>query len=188
MKILIGCEYSAVVRSAFIAAGHDAISCDLVKRPGDGLHWNCDVFEAIGARVWDMAIFFPPCTYLSRACANRWTESKARMRASLSAITFARKLSAAHIPKICIENPPGMLPRFIGNYSQIIQPWQFGDDHRKEICLWLKNLPPLICGMSVASRRPMSNHTNSRMTQAERGLIRSRFFPAIAKAMAEQWG
>ena len=143
MKILIACEFSGIVRDAFIKKGHEAMSCDLLPTERPGPHYQGDVFDII-EDGWDMMIAHPPCTYLCRQAA-RWIDSYEKKIAYGRAVDFFQRLGDVNIPKICRENP---VPHFaskqeIGDYTQIIQPWQFGEDYSKKTCLLLKNLPEL---------------------------------------------
>lgn len=149
MRILIGCEYSGVVRDAFLRLGHDAMSCDLLPTESPGPHYQGDVRDVIDY-PWDMAIFHPPCTYLSSSGLHwnkRGVTVDGRPRAELTedAIEFARLFieGAAHIPFRAVENPIGCLSTRIRKPEQIIQPWQFGHDASKATCLWLTRLPLL---------------------------------------------
>lgn len=187
MELLIGCEYSGIVRNAFIKAGHNAISCDLLPGSPGGPHWQCDIFEAINSKKWDGAVFFPPCTYLCRAQIPAMVNSKARMLKSLHALKFVTDLYHCNIPLVAIENPIGLLSSSFRPPDQIVYPWWFGDKHSKDICLWLKGLPPLMAGAKHWGRVPVSNHVNGQMSQDLKSHIKSRFFPAVAKAMSNQW-
>jgi len=149
MRILIGCEESAVVRDAFRARGHDAYSCDIQGTRGDSAwHITGDVFKAIKYRgPWDMAIFFPPCTYVTVA-ANRWLAVQpgrvALQRAALEFMRDLLEMSPRPIPKVAMENPIGVFSSYWRKPDQIIQPWQFGHRETKATCLWLENLPKLV--------------------------------------------
>lgn len=206
MRVLVACEFSGIVRDAFAARGHDAWSCDLLPTERPGNHIQGDVLEVLD-EGWDLMIAHPPCTYISYA-GIRWWNDDGRLEKRLEALRFFATLWQADIEKICIENPMGCAHTTITQYSQIVQPYYFGDPESKRTCLWLKNLPPLV-----------HNKTNGLFEQAthvkpkvygyfkkgkkkgqpiygtqyckfmeDRGYIRSRFFPGIAKAMAEQWG
>jgi hypothetical protein len=142
MRILIACEFSGIVRDAFTARGHYAMSCDLLPTESPGPHYQGDVFDIINDN-WDMMIAHPPCTYLSYAATCRWNEP-GRCKKRLEALDFFRKLYEAPIEKICIENPKGCASPTIAKYSQEIQPFYFGDSAYKTTWLWLKNLPLLI--------------------------------------------
>ncbi len=141
MKVLIACEYSGTVRDAFTARGHDAWSCDLLPTESPGNHYQGSVFDII-RNGWDLMIAHPPCTYLSYAATKYWnTPGRANKR--IEALKFFNRVINARIQKICIENPLGCADAIIRKHDQIIDPYYFGDAHKKRTCLWLKNLPPL---------------------------------------------
>lgn len=186
MSILIACEYSGIVSDAFRRKGHHVISCDLLPSESSGAHYQGDVMELLYCRPWDMIIGFPPCTYLSKAQQWMYRTVEGRQEAADNAVAFFVRLYSA-CDTIALENPPGYLTKAFRPPDQIVQPWWFGNPHRKEICLWLKNIPPLIATCYSSRRQPVSNHTNGQMSQEKRSKIRSRFFPEVAAAMAEQW-
>ncbi len=198
MKVLIACEYSGIVREAFKAKGHDAISCDLL--PGElylfkeakGKHYQGDVFDIINDG-WDLMIGHPPCTYLSYA-ANRVWDTPGRAHKREEALDFFKALYKAPIDKICIENPISYAITY-KKYDQIINPWQFGEPYNKRTCLWLKNLPllkptnivkPLEKYFPSGIKKCCTDIMGSGSGEARRK-ARSRFWPGIANAMAEQW-
>lgn len=187
MRVAVLCEYTGTVRDAFQSAGHNAISVDLVTGSSPGYHFIGDALKFARSYKPDLIIAHPPCTYLSRAQQWMVNQSPDRAQLQLAAIKFVDDIFSLDCKMIAIENPPGALSRLWRPYDQLIQPWHFGNDHFKEICLWLKNLPPLISTCYSSGRRSMSNHTNSRMSQTLKSSIRSRFFPEVAKAMASQW-
>ena len=132
MKVLVACEYSGIVRDAFIKRGHDALSCDLLPTESPGPHYQGNVFDIINSEKWDLMIAHPPCTYICRNAANHIiTQDKIDKRKE--GIEFFNSLKNANINKICVENPiPSQITREkIGMYSQIIQPYQFGHDFSK---------------------------------------------------------
>lgn len=139
MKILVACEYSGIVRDAFIARGHTAVSCDLLPTERPGPHYQGDVRDIL-ADGFDMVIAHPPCTHLAVSGA-RWFKDKQREQAE--ALDFVRLLMAAPIDRICIENPVSIISSRIRKPDQIIQPWMFGHGETKATCLWLKGLPKL---------------------------------------------
>jgi len=200
MKVLVGCEFSGTVREAFRARGHDAWSCDLLPS-GDGsaFHLQGDVLEAIADRAWDLAVFHPPCTYLS-VSGMHWTARGLRdPQLTEVALEFVRKLLAADIPLICLENPITIISTRIRKPEQIVQPWMFGDDASKATCLWLKGLPPLahyprdyVEPRIVGGKRRWANQTDSGQNRlppsADRWARRSLTYPGLARAMASQWG
>jgi hypothetical protein len=187
MKILIACEYSGIVRDAFIKEGHEAHSCDLLPCSSPGIHYIGDVRPLLSAYHWDMMIGFPPCTFLAKCQIAQTLNDKGRLKAAAAAYSFFLELYNAPIKHIALENPVGLLSTVFRKPDQIVQPWHFGDKHSKEICLWLKNLPPLISTVYHHSRIPVANHVNSRMSQALKSSIKSKFFPLVAQAMASQW-
>lgn len=181
MRVLVGCEYSGTVRDAFIAAGHEAMSCDLLPTEQPGPHYQGDVFDVIGDG-WDLAIFHPPCTHLAVSGA-RWFKHKQQEQAE--ALDFVRRLMAAPIPRIAIENPVSVISSRICKPTQIVQPWQFGHGETKATCLWLIGLPPRV-PTNIVDGREQRIH---RMAPGpDRWRERSRTFQGIADAMADQWG
>lgn len=213
IRVLVGCEYSGVVRNAFLDRGHDAWSCDLLDTEQPGPHITGDVLEILH-EGWDLAIFHPSCTFLT--ISAEWAYGpgpyhqrvkpetlvgEARVQARKEAIEFVKKLWAAPIDKIAIENPIGVLTRELGK-PQIIQPHQFGHDASKATCLWLKNLPQLIPTDRVAPRlvqdkngklrERWANQTDSGQNKltpsADRWKDRARTYSGIARSMAAQWG
>lgn len=181
MRVLIACEFSGIVRDAFIAQGHDAVSCDLLPSERPGPHLQCDVREVLGDD-WDMMIAHPPCTHLSVSGA-RWFAGKREEQRH--AIEFVRALMLAPIPRIAIENPVSIISRVIRKPDQIIHPWQFGHGETKTTCLWLKNLPHLVPTDIVPGRVP---RVHFMPPSVGRGYERSRTYTGIAQAMATQWG
>lgn len=180
MRILIACEFSGIVRDAFIARGHDAVSCDLLPTERPGPHIQGDAFEHL-EDGWDMMIFFYPCTNLAVSGA-RWFKDK-RVEQERDIENF-RRLSECKIPKTGGENPIGVLSTRYRKPDQIIQPWQFGHGETKATCLWLKNLSKLVPTNIVEGRSPRVHHESP---GPERWKNRSRTLPGIAAAMAEQW-
>jgi site-specific DNA-cytosine methylase len=206
MKVLIGCEFSAVVRDAFRKRGHDAWSCDLLPCEGDEKwHLRGDVFDCIAnptfGEPWDLLIAFPPCTHLSASGAVYWKTKQADGRQQ-AAIKFVRRIYNAGITHVAIENPTGILSTVWRKPDQIIHPFQFGDPYMKRTCLWLKNLPPLETtrevepiahwhgGVRRGGIKKDGTRTPSKLpTALKYGMKdRSRTFLGIARAMAEQWG
>lgn len=190
MKVLVACEYSGIVRDAFIARGHDAMSCDLLPTDRVGPHYQGDVRDILDGG-WDLMIAHPPCTHLAVSGA-RWFKGKEAEQEE--ALEFIRMLLEAPVEKIALENPVSIISGRIRRPDQIVNPWQFGHDEAKRTCLWLKNLPPLTDTNNV--RRPRgerySNQTPSGQNKLgpseDRWKIRSMTYPGLAQAMAEQWG
>ena len=186
MKVLVACEYSGIVRDAFLAKGHDAMSCDLLPTERPGPHYQGDVFDAVNLRSCDLFIFHWPCTRLCNSGVRWLAERNLWADMEQSAQSF-RLLLDCGIPKVCAENPiPHKYAKAImGNYSQIIHPWQFGHGETKATCLWLKNLPPLKPTNIVSGREQRIHRMPPR---PDRWKERSRTYQGIANAMADQWG
>lgn len=180
MRVLVGCEFSGIVRDAFLKRGHDAWSCDLLDSERPGPHIKGDVRDIYGDG-WDLAVFHPPCTHLAVSGA-RWFKDKRHEQAE--ALAFVRTLLDAPIPRICLENPVSVVSSRVRKPDQILQPWQFGCGETKAICLWLKNLPRLRPTKVVDGREPRVHYASP---GPERWKERSRFYPGIAAAMAKQW-
>lgn len=190
MRVLVACEFSGRVRDAFRARGHDAWSCDLLPTEKPGPHIVGSVLGYLEGG-WDLMIAHPPCTDLAVSGAA-WFKKKGLDRIERAA-SFFNVLMWAPIKRICLENPVGLASRFIRPPNQIIQPWQFGDEAQKTTCLWLVGLPPLQPTKIVDKGEMITYKSGRRMPKwyAEKrgdGHSRSRTFPGIAAAMAEQWG
>ena len=201
MRVLVACEYSGTVRDAFLRAGHDAMSCDLLPTDVIGPHYQGDVFDVINDG-WDLMIAHPPCTYISNAGACRMYPQKGvvdpvRLAKALTAKEFFLTLLSTSIPRICIENPKPLNIVGLPPESQIVQPWMFGEPYTKKTLLWLKNLLPLTpTDIVVEGIVPFCPSGTSRklggksLGAAIRGndaKNRSKFFNGIADAMAAQW-
>ncbi len=178
--MLVACEFSGIVRDAFIARGHDAVSCDLLPSERPGPHIEGDVRRVLG-EGWDLMIGFPPCTHLAVSGARWWPAKRQEQEAALD---FVRHLMAAEIPRIAIENPIGAISTRIRKPTQIVHPWQFGHGESKATCLWLKGLPPLQPTRVVEGRTARVHMTGETKDRWKR---RSRTYQGIADAMAEQW-
>ncbi len=196
VRVLVACEYSGGVRDAFIAKGHDAMSCDLLQTDVPGPHYQGDVRDVIGDG-WDLMIAHPPCTYLSVSGMHWTTRGLRDPQLTENAIDFVRFLLDAPIPRIAVENPISVISSRIRKPDQIIQPWMFGHDASKATCLWLKGLPVLrptwnVQPRIVNGRKRWGNQTDSGQNKlgpsADRWKIRSETFSGIACAMADQWG
>ncbi len=181
MKVLVACEYSGTVRDAFLRAGHDAMSCDILPTDSAGPHYQGDVRDILGDG-WDLMIAHPPCTHLAVSGA-RWFKDKVTEQAE--ALDFVRLLMNAPIERIAIENPVSIISSKIRKPDQIIQPWQFGHGETKATCLWLKNLPKLTPTNIVEGR---DNRIHRMPPSPDRWKLRSTTYAGIAQAMAEQWG
>jgi hypothetical protein len=198
LRVLVACEFSGIVREAFKAKGHDAWSCDYLPTEIPGKHYQDDVMDIIN-NGWDLMIAHPPCTYLCVPGAHYLHKQRDRWWKMYSAKDFFFKLLNSDIPKICVENPVPHKYAQLPPYNQIIHPWQFGHEVSKRTCLWLKNLPKL------NNTDVMENHgerylrtrhqqekygkwSNSKWYAKSDAKERSKTFPGIAAAMAEQWG
>jgi hypothetical protein len=196
MKVLVACEYSGRVRDAFLAQGHQAMSCDLLPTDSPGPHYQGDVMDII-ADGWDLMVAHPPCTYLSVSGMHWTTRGLRDPKLTEDALGFARLLMDAPIERIAVENPISVISSRIRKPDQIVNPYEFGHDASKKTCLWLKNLPPLRPTQMIEPRivngRPRwGNQTasgqNKLAPSADRWKIRSETYEGIAKAMAAQWG
>jgi site-specific DNA-cytosine methylase len=198
MRILVACEESQAVTKEFRRLGHEAYSCDAQECSGGHPEWHIqgDVLEIINDG-WDMMLAFPPCTHLAVSGAA-WFEQKRKDGRQQQGIDFFMALANAPIERIAIENPVGIMSTKWRKPDQIIQPWQFGDSYSKKTCLWLKNLPLLKPTDIVDPGKQITYKSGRRMPEwyaglyslpaKERSKMRSKTFPGIAKAMAEQWG
>jgi hypothetical protein len=216
MNILIACEESQAVCKEFRRLGHNAFSCDILPETGGHPEWHIqrDVFEVID-EGWDMMIAFPPCTYLSVSGAQWYyhpddkhlpkderrphPKYPTRDKDRLDASEFFMKLYNSPIDLVCIENPVGVMSSLFRKPDQVIQPWMFGDEATKTTCLWLKGLPLLVPTNIVGKGdrtvfKSGKSHPKwyadalaKAKTPEERRNLRSKTFPGIASAMAEQW-
>ena len=182
MRVLVACEFSGIVRTAFEKRGHDAWSCDLLPTEMPGRHYQGYLEDFIGnGSEWDLIIGHPPCTHLAVSGA-RWFKDKKEEQ--FSALYFVRQLMDADVPLICIENPISIISSKIRKPDQIIQPWMFGHGETKATCLWLKGLPKLKPTNIVPGREA---RVHKMPPSKDRWKERSRTYSGIAKAMAEQW-
>ena len=195
MKILVACEYSGTVRDAFIAKGHDAMSCDILPTDVPGPHYQGDVRDILGDG-WDLLIAHPPCTYLTNSGVC-WLHKQPERWALLDeGAAFFKLFLDADIPRIAIENP--IMHKYakerIGGVkqSQVVQPWMFGHMEQKATCLWLKGLP-LLTETNNVKQQMMELPDNERQRlhylppSADRWKLRSKTYEGLAHAMAEQW-
>lgn len=181
MKVIVACEFSGIVRDAFIRAGHRAVSCDLLPSERPGPHIQGDIKE-VDLKQFDLMIAHPPCTHLAVSGARWFAEKKAEQA---DAIAFVLWLMEAPVEKIALENPVSVISSRYRKPDQIIQPWMFGHGETKATCLWLKNLPLLQPSKIVEGR---SNRVHREPPSPARWKNRSRTYEGIAQAMAEQWG
>mgnify|MGYP000123763865 CR=1 FL=1 len=197
LRVLVACEYSAIVRDAFCARGFDAWSCDLLPTEGDPRwHIQGDAIEVAYGQHWDLMVAHPPCQFLSRAGARWWRCPQRQLKANAAA-DFVFALRDAPILHIAIENPRGQLNKRWRYPDQTIQPWEYGHPFSKATCFWLKNLPPLMPTDIVADYEPfLPSNTGAGRKKGQRNSPgsaqspheRSRTFAGVAQAMADQWG
>lgn len=221
MKILVACEESQRVCTAFREKGHEAYSCDLVECSGGHPEWHiqgdvlpflngrcefvtCDGSEHVIQGRWDMIIAHPPCTYLT-VSGNRWfdvikygKEAQKRWLERCKAIAFFLYIAFADCEKIVIENPIGCMSTIWRKPDQVIQPYEYGHPARKATCLWLKNVqklnpteivePEIYSYLAANGRIKTDSRWRCKCKKEERAAFRSKTFPGIAKAMADQWG
>ena len=207
-KVLVACEFSGRVRDAFIARGHDAVSCDLLRSDTQGKHWQGDIRDLIGSRDatpcyfskdsltrinidchWDLMIAFPPCKYICNG-GNNWLNRRpdlAWRENREKGADFFMLLANADIPRIAIENPIGCMSTKFRRPDQIIRPFQFGHPYNKDVCLWLKGLPKLVPTNIIPGPY---KHLDFWSTERHKGGrdVKAITFQGIAEAMAAQWG
>lgn len=205
MRVLVACEESQRVCIAFREKGHEAYSCDILPCSGGHPEWHIkgDVINLLNEK-WDLIIAHPPCTFLT-VTGNRWfnverygDKAKQRIEEREKAIEFFMAFANADCEKIAIENPVGVISSIWRKPDQIIQPYEFGDAFEKKTCLWLKGLPrlkptnivqpPERVKFGSGKTMPAWYAEVWKLPKEERTRIRSKTFPGIAKAMAEQWG
>ena len=187
MRVLVACEYSGKVRDAFIAQGHEAISCDILPTDSPGPHYQGDVFDIID-QDWDLMIAHPPCTYLCNSGVSWLHKRPERWGQLKDGAEFFKALLEADIPKIAVENP--IMHKYAVNIigrrqDQIIQPWQFGHGETKATGFWLKGLPKLQPTEIVEGRQ---QRLHLLPPSKDRWKLRSTTYQGIADAMALQWG
>jgi len=196
MKVLIGCEFSGIVRDAFLARGHDAISCDLLPTEKPGPHFQGDIVEML-YQEWDLIIAHPPCTALTVAGNSTYGEGKAKYQTRLDSVAWTMGLwgkCKEMSTKVCFENPVGVLQRLGGmKEPQYIQPYWFGHMEQKKTGLFLHNLPPLkMTKVVYTEMMKLPKHIRERVhylpPSPDRWKLRSITFQGIADAMASQWG
>ena len=186
MKVLIACEFSGIVRDAFIKQGHDAVSCDLLKTYVEGPHYQGDVLDIL-FDGWDMMIAFPPCTYLCTGSMN-WLNRNPEYRSRRElAVGFFMSLVNAPIEKIALENPIGHMNTRYKKPDQIVYPWMFGHPYKKDICLWLKALPQLQPTCVYEKSLKTLDFWSDKRNGEDGSSLKSITFQGVADAMADQW-
>lgn len=214
MKVLVACEESQTVCKAFRELGHEAYSCDIQECSGNHPEWHikgdcvpllvghCSFKTMDGTKheitdKWDLIIAHPPCTHLASSGA-RWFREKQQSLEQQKACVFFMRFILADCEHIAVENPVGIMSTVYQKPTQIIQPFEYGDPHRKTTCLWLKGLEPLKPTNIVEPEIIKYTRRNGKTTtfdsdyiagpSADRAKKRSKTYQGIAKAMAEQWG
>lgn len=217
MKVLVACEESQAVTIELRKLGHEAYSCDIIECSGGHPEWhirwdalalingNCSFMTCDGElhRVdgkWDLLIAHPPCTYLTGAGACNIPKHPERIQLGFEAADFFKRFLTADCEKIVVENPPPMKRFRLPEYTQLVRPWMFGDSNNKPICLWIKGVDELRptkivekdtnivrwVHKATGQKKSCSKWYNTNTNDHNRH--RSKTFPGIAKAMAEQWG
>ena len=207
MKILIACEESQKITIEMRKLGHEAYSCDVQEPSGGHQEWHIhgDALKALRGETihtmdgethvigkWDMLIAHPPCTHLAVSGARWFAEGKKPLSLRKEAADFFLKFAEADIPKIAVENPVSVMSTIYRKPDQIIHPWHYGHAEEKTTCLWLQGLPKLEPTnnvreemMKLPKKERERNHYMS--PGPERAKERSKTYPGIARAMAEQW-
>jgi site-specific DNA-cytosine methylase len=181
MKVIVACEYSGRVRDAFRAAGHDAVSCDLLPTDVPGPHIQGSIMD-VDLSGYDLMIAHPPCTHLAVSGARHFARKQVEQA---EALAFVQWLLDAPVERIALENPVSIISSRIRRPDQIIQPWMFGHGETKATCLWLKGLPLLVPTNVVEGREARVHRMGP---SPDRWKLRSATYPGIAAAMASQWG
>lgn len=182
VRVLVACEFSGIVRTAFSDLGYDAVSCDFLPTEIPGEHVQGNVLDILDDG-WDLMIAHPPCRYLAIS-GNRWASDPVRQEKRQEAFEFFMTLYNAPIPRIAVENPIGVVSTMFRKPDQYVHPWQHGVGETKAIGLWLRNLPEIEPTKFVPGRkRAVLNETD----WSDRWRQRARFYPSVARAMAQQW-
>ncbi len=186
MRVLIGCEESGIVRDAFLARGHEALSVDLQPTRRPGPHYQGDIFDVLDF-PWDLAIVHIPCTHSSVSGAKHFAAKKMDGRYYAGNALWMRAWKGCeHIPRVCFEHPVSVISSLFRKPDQIIQPHMFGHPELKTTCLWLRRLPHLVATQELP---PPYTQRVWRLGPSEtRARERSETYPGIADAMASQWG
>jgi hypothetical protein len=195
MNVLLACEESQEVCLAFREKGHFAYSCDLQECSGGHPEWHLqmDVFDAFNELDWDLVIAFPPCTHLATSGA-RWFKEKQRDGRQYQAYKFFIEMASTKFERLAIENPIGIMSKLYRKPDQIVHPWMFGDPYSKATCLWLRGLP-LLQPTNIVDKGDYELTNGGNLIPSwynlppseDRAKMRSKTFPGLAKAMADQW-
>lgn len=185
MRVLVACEESQVVTEQFIKRGHDVMSCDFKPGAKNLPHYQGNVLDILYSKKFDLGIMHPPCTFICNGSMNWINRVPGRRQKMEEGIEFVRLLMDAPIEMIAIENPVGKINTMIRKPDQILRAYEFGHIFKKDIALWLKNLPLLKPTHVVPGPYRTLDTASSNPNRAK---IKSRTFLGVAKAMAEQWG
>lgn len=181
MKVAVLCEFSGVVRDAFLRHGHNAVSCDLLPSESPGPHIRGNLLDRDWSK-FDLLICHPPCTHLAASGARHFWKKKSQQA---EAVEFVRKMFNLGVRRVAVENPVGVLSSLFRKPDQTVQPWQFGHPEVKRTCFWLRGLP-LLQPVNVVEGREARVHRLP--PSPDRWKLRSRTYEGIAEAMASQWG
>lgn len=211
MRILVACEESQAVTTELRELGHEAYSCDIIDSSGNCPEWHIkqDVLPLLNGNCkfktcdgetheingkWDMIIAFPPCTHLCNSGQRWFTEGRKPMKLQREAIAFFYRFVMADCERIAIENPIGIMSSCYRKPNQVINPYEFGETECKNTCLWLKGLPNLVPTKIIPKEQRTQNIWKANFNGKQYAWndpavakFRSKTFPGIAKAMAEQW-
>jgi len=189
MRILLACFRSSLLHQALTAQGHFVVSCDVQLSIKKQRHLQTDVLNIVN-NDWDMIIACPPCTYLSRAQIHYCIKSPERYKRSLEAVLFFRKIMESNCALIACENPPGYLSTLYRPWDALTQPYYFGDPYFKELCFWLKGLPPLLSTCINPKRKSTVNLGGGSMSKIDSSNARSNWdnYPNFINAIVAQWG
>jgi hypothetical protein len=188
MRVLVACEFSGRVRQAFRDLGHDAWSCDLLPSEDESAHHVQGDVRAMLREPWDLVVAHPPCTRLCNS-GVRWLHERNLWADLEGAIIFFQACLNANAPRVAVENPVmhKHARQHIGPASFTVQPFQFGDNAKKRTCFWTRGLPPLVPTSDLdGSTARAECHIAS--PGPDRWKERSRTYPGIARALAEQYG
>ena len=188
MKILLGCFRSNLISDYLIECGHDVTTCDILPALHSNSHLQGDLLS-LDHYDYDFLLACPPCQYLTKAQGHRFNLCPDMRANTIAAVQFVKDVYSLPVARIALENPPGHLNKMWRYPSQLVRPYYFGDPYQKEICLWLKNVPPLMSGPHNPKRGSINNHVNGRMDAPTKSGVRSSWnrFPCMVAAMESQW-
>jgi hypothetical protein len=195
MNVLVGCEFSGIVREEFKKLGHNAWSCDLLDTEIPGQHYKCDILESFNKKVWDIIIIHLPCTKIALCGNSTYGKGMRKHSERIESIYWTKNVyetARQFCDKVVFENPKNVMGKYIGKHTQTIQPYQFGHLEKKETWLWILGLPNLVstnCVYEEMMLLPKKERERIHYMSPSkvRGMERSRTYLGIAKAMANQW-